>query len=73
MIGPTLGESIDAEAPTRWTNNIFKELDKNHDEKLSLEEFMDGAKCDPLIVRLLKGDTTDSGASGGTAHSRKNQ
>jgi len=69
MIGPTLGEPIDAEAPVRWTNNIFKELDKNHDEKLSLDEFMDGAKCDPLIVRLLKGDATDTGASGGVSRS----
>lgn len=71
MIGPTLGESTDTDAPVRWTNNVFKELDKNHDEKLSLEEFMDGAKCDPLIVRLLKGDATNSGANSGTGHSKR--
>ncbi|RWS26038.1 frequenin-1-like protein [Leptotrombidium deliense] len=34
-------------------DQIFHELDKNQDNKLSLDEFMQGSKGDPKIVQAL--------------------
>ena len=56
MLGNPSGKVEDAdddEDPKERVDRIFEQLDKNHDNKLSLEEFKEGSKQDPKIVQAL--------------------
>ncbi|CAH8613028.1 unnamed protein product [Heterobilharzia americana] len=53
MIGSAV-EFTDSEAtPERRTEKIFQLMDLDGDDRLSLDEFINGVQCDKLLIQLL--------------------
>jgi len=43
----------DESTPQKRVDKIFNQMDKNHDNRLTLDEFREGSKADPRIVQVF--------------------
>jgi Ca2+-binding EF-hand superfamily protein len=54
MIGPTITHEEDEATPEEFTDKMFRIMDVNNNGKLSLEEFVEGAKLNKCLVQILQ-------------------
>ncbi|WAR31250.1 NCS1-like protein [Mya arenaria] len=57
MVGNLMDLPNDENTPEKRANKIFQQMDMNNDDMLSKDEFREGSKSDPWIVRALTIDT----------------
>ncbi|XP_076436865.1 neuronal calcium sensor 1-like [Babylonia areolata] len=53
MVGETVTLPEEENTPEKRVNRIFSVMDKNHDNMLTFEEFLEGSKEDPTIIHAL--------------------
>lgn len=53
MVGNLVTLPADEDTPEKRVTKIFSSMDKNADDKLTYEEFREGARRDPSIVQAL--------------------
>lgn len=49
-----LSNVLEREDPEERTDSIFNQMDINCDDRLSLEEFIQGVKKDPHIIKIME-------------------
>ncbi|RKP27508.1 calcium-binding protein NCS-1 [Syncephalis pseudoplumigaleata] len=53
MVGSNSNVPVDEDTPEKRVDKIFAMMDKNNDDKLTLEEFQEGSRQDPSILQAL--------------------
>ncbi|KER27821.1 hypothetical protein T265_05184 [Opisthorchis viverrini] len=54
LIGSTIKLPEDEATPERRANKIFEQMDSDHDNRLSFEEFCEGVRSDRNLLQILK-------------------